>query len=130
MSDKDMREVYTETLIELGEADERVCVMEADLMRATGTGSFKDRFPERTFNVGVAEANMVGVASGLSAGGKIPWAATFGCFAARRTYDQFFISANYAQQHEAGRNCSGLAPHPSVDLVNSDSCEGDAKEPG
>ena len=47
--------------------------------------------------MGVAEANMVGVASGLSAGGKIPWAATFACFAARRTYDQFFISANYAQ---------------------------------
>lgn len=99
MSDKDMREVYTETLIEMAGKDERICVLEADLMRATGTGSFKDKFPERAFNVGVAEANMVGVASGLSAGGKIPWAATFGCFAARRTYDQFFISANYAQQN-------------------------------
>ncbi|MBB6482513.1 transketolase family protein [Spirochaeta isovalerica] len=99
MSDKDMREVYTETLIEMAGTDERICVLEADLMRATGTGSFKDKFPERAFNVGVAEANMVGVASGLSAGGKIPWAATFGCFAARRTYDQFFISANYAQQN-------------------------------
>lgn len=94
-----MREVYTETLIEMAGTDERICVLEADLMRATGTGSFKDKFPERAFNVGVAEANMVGVASGLSAGGKIPWAATFGCFAARRTYDQFFISANYAQQN-------------------------------
>lgn len=99
MSDKDMREVYTETLIEMAETNDRICVMEADLMRATGTGSFKDRFPERTFNVGVAEANLVGVASGLSAGGKIPFAATFGCFAARRTFDQFFISANYAQQN-------------------------------
>jgi transketolase len=99
MSEKDMREIYTETLIELAERDERICVLEADLMRATGTGSFRDRFPDRAFNVGVAEANMVGVASGLSAGGKIPWAATFGCFAARRTYDQFFISANYARQN-------------------------------
>lgn len=94
-----MRDVYTETLMEMADADQRICVLEADLMRATGTGSFKDKFPERAFNVGVAEANMVGVASGLSAGGKIPWAATFGCFAARRSYDQFFISANYAQQN-------------------------------
>lgn len=99
MSDKDMREVYTETLIELAEKDERICVLEADLMKATGTGPFSERFPDRAFNVGVAEANMVGVASGLSVGGKIPWAATFGCFAARRTFDQFFISANYAQQN-------------------------------
>ena len=99
MSDKDMREVYTETLIEMAETNKNICVMEADLMRATGTNPFKEKFPERTFNVGVAEANMVGVASGLSAGGKIPFAATFGCFAARRTFDQFFISANYAKQN-------------------------------
>jgi transketolase len=99
MSDKDMRDIYTETLMEMAETDDRICVMEADLMRATGTGSFRDKFPDRTFNVGVAEANLVGVASGLSAGGKIPFAATFGCFAARRTFDQFFISANYAQQN-------------------------------
>lgn len=99
MSDKDMREVYTETLIEMAESNEKICLMEADLMRATGTNPFKEKFPMRTFNVGVAEANMVGVASGLSAGGKIPFAATFGCFAARRTFDQFFISANYAQQN-------------------------------
>ena len=99
MSEKDMRDVYASTLIELAAADERICILEADLMRATGTESFKAQFPERAINVGVAEANMVGVASGLSAGGKIPWAATFACFASRRTYDQFFISANYAQQN-------------------------------
>jgi len=99
MSNKDMREVYTETLVEMAESNKNICVIEADLMRATGTNAFKDKFPERTFNVGVAEANMVGIASGLSAGGKIPFAATFGCFAARRTFDQFFISANYAQQN-------------------------------
>ena len=92
-----MRAVYAQTLIELAEKDERIVLLEADLMRASGTGVFKGRFPERTFNMGVAEANMVGVAAGLSAGGKIPFATTFGCFAARRTYDQFFVSANYAQ---------------------------------
>ncbi len=94
---KDMREVYTETLIELAKENENICVLEADLMSATGTKAFKEAFPERFFNVGVAEANMVGVASGLSTEGKIPFAATFGTFASRRTFDQFFLSANYAQ---------------------------------
>lgn len=95
----EMRAVYANTIIELAESDDRIVLLEADLMKASGTTVFKNKFPERTFNVGVAEANMVGIASGLSAGGKIPFAASFGCFAARRTYDQFFISANYAQQN-------------------------------
>ena len=93
----DMREVYTNTLIELAGEDERIVVLEADLMKATGTGSFSKSFPERAINVGVAEANMVGVASGLAAVGKIPFAASFACFASRRTFDQFFLSANYAK---------------------------------
>ena len=99
MAKLEMRKVYTETLMELAEKDPDIVVLEADLMRASGTGSFKDRFPDRTFNVGVAESNMVGIAAGLSATGKIPFAATFGCFAARRTYDQFFISGCYAQNN-------------------------------
>ncbi|MCF7934162.1 MAG: transketolase family protein [Spirochaetia bacterium] len=94
---KDMRDVYAQTLVDLAENDDRICVLEADLMNATGTKVFKQRFPERMFDVGVAEANMVGVASGLSAEGKIPFAASFGTFASRRTFDQFFLSANYAQ---------------------------------
>ena len=94
-----MRAVYAQTLIELAEKDDRIVLLEADLMKASGTTVFKNKFPERTFNVGVAEANMVGIAAGLSAGGKIPFADSFGCFSARRTYDQFFISANYAQQN-------------------------------
>lgn len=93
----EMRAVYTETLLDLGQADERIVLLEADLMRATGTKSFKDEFPRRTFNVGVAEANMVSISAGLCTTGKIPFANTFACFAARRTYDQFFISANYAR---------------------------------
>ena len=97
MAQLEMRAVYAQTLIELAEKDERIVLLEADLMKASGTGVFKNKFPERTFNMGVAEANMVGVAAGLSAGGKIPFADTFGCFAARRAYDQFFISGNYAR---------------------------------
>jgi transketolase len=97
METKEMRAVYTETLIDLGKSDPNIVVLEADLMRATGTGTFGAAYPDRIFNVGVAEANMVGVAGGLSSVGKIPFAATFACFASRRAYDQFFISANYAR---------------------------------
>ena len=97
MAVPEMRAVYADTLIDLARSDERIMVLEADLMRATGTGAFKDIFPTRLINVGVAEANMIGVASGLSASGKIPFIATFGCFASRRVFDQFFISCNYAR---------------------------------
>ncbi len=95
----EMRAVYGEMLLKLAEQDERIVVLDADLMRANGTTPFKDRFPERTFDVGVAEANMVGIAAGLSTVGLIPFPATFTCFAARRTFDQFFISANYARRN-------------------------------
>ncbi len=96
---KDMRAVYADTLIDLAEKDERVLVLEADLMSASGTKVFKERFSDRIINAGVAEANMVGVASGLSSQGFIPFANTFACFASRRTFDQFFLSANYAGQN-------------------------------
>lgn len=95
----EMRAVYAEELLRLAEQDERIVVLDADLMRANGTETFKSRFPERFFDMGVAEANMVGVSAGLSATGLIPFPATFTCFAARRTFDQFFISANYAYQN-------------------------------
>ncbi|HPX47188.1 MAG TPA: transketolase family protein, partial [Treponemataceae bacterium] len=77
MADKEMRAVYTDTLLELAASDDRIMVVEADLMRATGTAPFKEKYPERFVDVGVAEANMVGVSAGLSAAGKIPFAATF-----------------------------------------------------
>ena len=94
--ERDMREIYARTLLEAGETDDRICVLEADLMKATGTPVFADRFPDRAFNVGVAEANLVGIACGLAAMGKRPYAATFTAFAARKAYDQFFISGNYS----------------------------------
>ncbi len=94
---KEMRLAYSETILELGGKNRDIVVLEADLSKTTGTGTFQKAFPDRFFNVGVAEANMVGVAAGLSAAGKIPFATTFGCFASRRVYDQFFLSANYAR---------------------------------
>ncbi|MGD1821860.1 MAG: transketolase family protein [Pleomorphochaeta sp.] len=93
----DMRQVYCETLIEAAKTNNQIMVVEADLMNATGTGPFKKAYPDRLVDVGVAEANLIGVSAGLSNMGKIPFAATFGCFASRRTFDQFFLSANYAK---------------------------------
>lgn len=97
MASKEMRAVYVETLIELAKEDPRIMIVEADLMKASGTTPFKAAYPERAVDVGVAEANMVGVAAGLAAEGKLPFAATFGCFASRRAIDQFFLSCAYAK---------------------------------
>ena len=97
MATREKRTVYAETLIELAAGDPRIVVLEADLMRATGTGIFKAAHPDRCFNAGVAEADMVGVAAGLAAEGKVPFPATFACFASRRVFDQFFISCGYAR---------------------------------
>ena len=93
----EMRMAYVNTLMEMAEKNKDIVVLEADLMSCTNTGIFQKKYPDRHFNCGIAEANMVGIAAGLSTLGKIPFAASFGCFAARRTYDQFFLSANYAQ---------------------------------
>jgi transketolase len=97
MEQREIRQAYVDTLVELGAKNPDIVVLEADLMSCTNTAPFKKAYPDRFFNVGIAEANMVGLAAGLSAAGKIPFAATFGCFASRRAYDQFFISGNYAR---------------------------------
>lgn len=94
---KEMRAAYVDTIMDLARKDRNIVVLEADLMSCTNTGGFKAAYPDRFYNMGIAEANMIGVAAGLSAMGKIPFAATFACFASRRVYDQFFISGNYAR---------------------------------
>ncbi|MBR4941171.1 MAG: transketolase family protein [Clostridia bacterium] len=96
LDSKEMRAVYTEGLIELAKNDERIILCESDLMGANGTKNFKKEFPERTFDVGIAEANMIGVAAGLAATGKIPFANSFTPFATRRCLDQVTISCAYA----------------------------------
>jgi transketolase len=93
----EMRMAYVNTLIELAETNKNIVVLEADLMSCTNTGVFKKAYPDRHINCGIAEANMIGIAAGLSTLGKIPFAASFGCFSSRRVYDQFFLSAAYAQ---------------------------------
>lgn len=96
---KMMRETYCDTLIELALDNEDIVALDADLVSSSGMKPFFQRFPDRAFNCGVAEANMIGIAAGLSAMGKIPFAHSFGCFASRRVCDQVMISAAYAKQN-------------------------------
>lgn len=97
--EKEMRQVYCDCLLELAEKDKNIVVIEADLMNCIKTERFKAAFPERFFNVGIAEANMVGIAAGLSTCGKIPFISSFAPFATRRCYDQIFISVAYSKQN-------------------------------
>ena len=99
MGDKELRKEFCDTLIAMAEEDNRVVVLDADLMNAAGTKPFRAAFPERTFDCGVQEANMIGVAAGLSSRGFIPFTHTFGPFAARRACDQIFMSCAYAKQN-------------------------------
>lgn len=89
------RDAYGETLLELGRENEKVVVLDADLSGSTKTASFAKEFPERFFNAGIAEANMVGMAAGLAAGGMIPFASTFAMFAAGRAFEQVRQSLAY-----------------------------------
>jgi transketolase len=84
----DVRAAYAETLVRLGREDERIVVLEADLMKASGSGPFKEAFPGRHFNVGIAEQNLVGVAAGFASMGKIPFASAFAGFLSQRACDQ------------------------------------------
>ena len=89
------RDAYGETLAELGAENKNVVALDADLSGSTKTGVFAKKFPERFFNMGIAEANMVGTAAGLAAVGKIPFLSTFAIFAAGRAWEQIRQSAAY-----------------------------------
>jgi len=89
------RDAYGETLLELGRKDARIVVLDADLSGSTKTAAFGKEFPQRFFNAGIAEANMVGMAAGLAAGGMIPFASTFAMFAAGRAFEQVRQSIAY-----------------------------------
>jgi len=93
----EMRNAYCQALIELARENEQIVILDADLMSSMGMIPFLKEFPERAFNCGVQEANMMGIAAGLSITGKIPYVHTFGVFATRRCYDQVFVSGAYAK---------------------------------
>lgn len=89
------RQSYGEALVKLGEKNEEVVVLDADLSSATKTNLFAKQFPERFKNVGIAEQNLMGIGAGLAAYGKIPYVSTFAVFAAGRAYDQIRNSICY-----------------------------------
>jgi len=89
------RDAYGATLVEIGNENENLVVLDADLAAATKTGMFKKAHPDRFFDCGIAENNMIGTAVGLALSGKVPFAATFAMFAAGRSYEQVRNSIGY-----------------------------------
>ena len=89
------RQSYGEALTELGEENKNIVVLDADLSSATKTGIFAKKFPDRFFDMGIAEADMMGTAAGIATCGKIPYVSTFAVFAAGRAYDQIRNSICY-----------------------------------
>ena len=89
------RQSYGEELAKLGEENEKIVVLDADLSTATKTEIFAKEFPDRFINVGIAEQNLMGISAGLSTFGKIPYASTFAVFAAGRAYEQIRNSIAY-----------------------------------
>jgi len=88
-------DTYGNTLLELGKTNPDIFAVDADLMKASGSRAFKDAYPERHINVGVAEQNLVSLSSGLAAMGRIPFASTMANFMSQRACDQVTISAAY-----------------------------------
>lgn len=94
-----IREAYGETLVELAEVNKDIVVLDADLSGSTMTKFFAQRFPERFFNMGISEQDMVATAAGLSLTGKIPFASTFAVFAAGRAWEQVRQALAYPQSN-------------------------------
>lgn len=105
----DKRTVMTQTLLKMMESDDRIAVLDADLASASGLAKIREVYPDRFFDCGIQEANMVGTAAGMSEGGVIPFTHTFGCFASRKCIDQIFLSACYA-----GLNVKMIGTDPGV----------------
>jgi len=121
---KATREGYGEGLVALGERNPQVVVLSADLTDSTRASMFKKRFPERFFTMGVAEADMIGTAGGLSLVGKIPFCCSFGVFASGRVWDQVRMTVCYSNLNvKIGGSHGGVsvgadgASHQSVEDI-------------
>jgi transketolase len=100
MNKKEManpRDAYGETLVKLGEKHRNIVVLDADLSKSTKTILFAKKYPDRFFEMGIAEANMISAAAGLASCGKIPFASSFAVFATGRVYDQIRIDVAYSE---------------------------------
>lgn len=95
----EMRQVYCSSLIEAAKKDPKIVTVDCDLSSSCGTKDFSIMFPERSFNVGIAEQNGCAMAGGLAASGLKPFFHSFAVFSSRRVYDQIFISCAYARQN-------------------------------
>ena len=84
------RESYGRTLVELGKENDKIVVLDADLAESTKTGVFKKAFPERHFDCGIAEADMIGIAAGLAAAGMVPFASSFAISSSEKISFSFF----------------------------------------
>ncbi len=89
------RDAYGKALVELGEKNDKIVVLDADLAAATKTGMFKKAFPDRFFDAGIAECNMMGIAGGLATTGYVVFASTFAMFAAGRAFEQVRNTIGY-----------------------------------
>lgn len=97
LEESTLNQAYMNALDEVLEEDETVVSLDADLMHAVGVQNIAGKYKGRVLDVGIAEANMMGMAAGLAYSGKKPYAHTFACFATRRTFDQIFISSAYGK---------------------------------
>ena len=105
------REAYGQALAELGRSNPQVVVLDADLAKSTYSVKFAKEFPERFFTIGIAEANMVGIASGLALSGKIPFASSFAVFLCDKGMDQLRMSVAYP-----GVNAKFCGSHAGVSI--------------
>lgn len=99
LRNRQLRDIYVDLLIKYAKEYPELVIVEADLMKALKSTAFFDVYPERTINVGVQEANMIGVAAGLANMGKLPFTHTFTPFATRRVFDQVTLSVCYAKMN-------------------------------
>jgi transketolase len=91
------REAFGKALVELGSSNPNVVVLDADLSKSTYTAEFGKKFPDRFFECGIAEANMVAIAAGLASSGKIPFASSFSVFALNKGFEQLRVTAAFPQ---------------------------------
>jgi transketolase len=92
---KATRDVYGQVLVELGKTNPNIVVLDADLSKSTKSAEFQKVFPERFFNVGIMEANLAGVASGLASAGKVPFISSFAAFLVSKGFDQFRMAVAF-----------------------------------
>ncbi|MBI4373203.1 MAG: transketolase family protein, partial [Candidatus Omnitrophica bacterium] len=105
------RDAYGKALAELGKTNPNIIVLDGDLAKSTKTDNFRKVFPERFFNVGIAEANLVGIAAGLATCGKLPFISSFACFMMCKGYDQLRMSVAFPEL-----NVKVVASHGGISI--------------